>query len=274
MGSVLLPPRELEPSPRPAADPEALIEEARQRRWRRRLWLALLTVAVAGLAALVFGLAGRGSNGTRPRVQSSPAGLFVDRAAFAGHGELAFVSLGGLFVLDGATGDVTSVATRDRDVSDPQFSPNGEWLSYTLGNDNVGLARADGSDPRTVLAARFGSGGARWLPDSRLVVGNRILRIAASGEPKLVATAPSELAAWSPDGTRYAFVSRSVRDGRNGSFRGVERLQVAGSLTGTRTTWLSNPISFTRKRGFEGNAINRVVVLPHRQGILFWLDPF
>jgi hypothetical protein len=51
------------------------------------------------------------------------------------------------------------------------------------------------------------------------------------------------------------------------------RLQVANSLTGTRTTWHTEPISFTRKSGFRGNAIGGVVVLPHRQGILFWVDP-
>jgi hypothetical protein len=61
------------------------------------------------------------------------------------------------------------------------------------------------------------------------------------------------LVGWSTDGDRFAFVSRAIVRDRNGAFQGVERLQVADSLTGKRATWRGVPFSFTRKLGFQGN---------------------
>jgi hypothetical protein len=121
-----------------------------------------------------------------------------------------------------------------------------------------------------VLAPR---GDAAWLPDGELLLRTGIYRVAANGRLLRVAPAPAGLVAWSPDGDRFAFISRETIHLPNGAFQGVERLQVADTLTGKRTTWRGVPFSFTRKLGFQGNVTANVRVLPHRQGILFWVDP-
>ena len=256
-----------------APSPEALIEEARQRqrRRRRRIVAICLLGIVAGTAG--FSVARLKSDGASKTTHSSGSGPFVDRAAFAGHGKLAFVSLGALYVLDGKSQQLRRVTTRDSDVANPHFSPNGRWLTYTLGNDNVGVAGADGSAPRTILAASSGDQGGRWLPNSELLVGRRIYRISGGGKPMRVGSVPVSLAAWSPSGNRYVFVVRKLSYGKSGSFKGVEKLEVSRSLDGRRTTWVSDPISFNRSSGFDGDAINGVVVLPNREGVLYWLDP-
>ncbi len=247
-------------------EPEALIEEARARgRRRRRFTAAVVALAAAGVA-LAFGVARHGPAPAHAVAQSLPHGVFANATAFAGHGRLAFVSRGRLFVLDGASGRVTALTRTGQRASDPQFSPNGAWLIYTVGA-RVGLARADGRSARIA-----GAGEARFLPDGRLLLGDGVYRVGASRLTR-VAAAPKGSVAWSADGSRFAFLSRSIVRGRSGAFHGVELLQVAGSLTGTRTTWLSHPISFTRSTGFAGYAINGFVVLPHRQGLLYWVDP-
>ena len=247
-------------------EPEALIEEARARGRRRRRFTAAIVALAAGGVALAFGVARHGPAPAHAVAQPLPRGVFANTKAFAGHGRLAFVSRGRLYVLDGATGRVTAVTASGRTAGAPRFSPDGAWLTYTLGA-RVGLARADGRSARIV-----GTGDAGWLPDGRLLLGSGIYRVGAGGLTRLAA-APTGSVAWSADGSRFAFLSRSITHGRNGAFRGLERLQVARSLTGARTTWLSHPISFTRSAGFAGYAINGFVVLPHRQGLLYWVDP-
>jgi hypothetical protein len=271
MGSALLPPRitEVEHEREPVVDPEALIEEARQRQRRRRQRIAAAISIVLLAGALAVGIVRLNSPGKVTVSGETPKGVFVNRSAFAGHGLLAFVSRGRLFVLDGKMQKLTAVTATSVQASDPRFSPNGRWLAYTLGAGRFGLARADGSSARTVALG----GGGSWLPNGDLLSGTGIFRVTANGSLLRVASAPQGLVAWSPDGDRFAFVTRAIVRGRNGAFRGVERLQVADSLAGKRTTWRGVPFSFTRRLGFQGNVTANVRVLPHREGILFWVDP-
>ncbi|HZS25537.1 MAG TPA: hypothetical protein VFA30_11205 [Gaiellaceae bacterium] len=248
-----------------SADPEALIEEARRRQRRRRLRSAAVMVAFAALVlgfAIVRLLAGGGAR----IADATPTGMFVDRQGFAGHGLLAFVSRGRLFVLDGKTQRLTRVAAG---ASAPRFSPDGRWLVYTAGVARTGLARADGGLAHWLPRG----GGASWLPNGDLLMPNGVFRVAAGGRLVRVGPAPADLVAWSPDGDRYAFDSRAIVRGRNGAFHGVERLEVADTLTGARTTWRATRFSFTHDSGFRGAVLGGVWILPHRRGVLFSVDP-
>jgi len=255
--SVLAPPA----PPRPD-DPELLIREARERQRRRRIRiaigaaLAVLTGAAIGFGVSRGGVSGASTPGPRP---------VVDAQAFAGHGRLAFVSRGRLWVLDGQTGKLTRVAGPGAD--DPVFSPDGRRLLYGFGK-RFGLARADGTAPR------LHAGGATWLPDGRLLLsGRRIDRVAADGTLVPAGRAPAGLSAWAPDGGRFVFDTTRIVHDKGGAFHGVELLQVADSLTGPRTTWYRLPQRFTPRSGYRTPGIDWIVVLPKRRGILLWLDP-
>jgi len=264
--SVVAPPP-LRPAPK-REDPELLIEEARarQRQRRRRVLTAATAVLAAGAAAAGIVHAVGGSTATAAGL---PKGVFANRSAFAGHGVLAFVSRGRLFVLDGVTRRVRMVSPAGVQTSDPRFSPDGRWLAYTVGRERLGVARADGSAARVFPH----DGGAAWLPNGELAAADGIFRVASNGNLARVGAEPKGLAAWSPDGDRFAFVSRTIVHGRDGAFHGTETLSIAGSLDGRRTAWRSTPFTFTRSSGFSGNVIGGVQILPHREGVLFWTDP-
>jgi len=82
---------------------------------------------------------------------------------------------------------------------------------------------------------------------------------------------PRGLAAWSPDGGRYVFFSGSLGSTTKAS-TGTQRLEVASSLNGKRTTWYTGKVSFTQS-GAQGYFLLDAVVLPAREGILFQFDP-
>jgi len=259
--SVVAPPEP--PRARPQEDPELLIREARARQRRRRACALVVLGALAVAAAVAYGI-DRSTGGGTPTARS-PFGPVVDARAFGGHGRLAFVSRGRLWVLDGATGKLTRVAGPG--ATDPVFSPDGHGLLYRFGK-RFGLARADGTD------SQLHAGGATWLPDGRLLLSRkRIDRFAADGSLVPAGRAPAGLAAWAPDGSRWVFDTNRIVHDRGGAFHGVELLQVADSLTGARTTWYRLPQRFTPSSGYRSPAIAGVVVLPRHRGVLVWLDP-
>ena len=260
--SVLAPPEP--PAAGHPKTPELLIREARERQRRRRSRAALV-LGVLGAAA-ADGVRDRPRRrAAAPPPRSRRSTPVVDARAFAGHGRLAFVSRGRLWVLDGTAGKLVRVAGPG--AGDPVFSPDGRRLLYGFGK-RFGLARADGTGPR------LRPGGATWLPDGRLLLSrNRIERVADDGSLVPDGRAPAGLVAWAPDGSRWVFDKTRIVHDKGGAFHGVELLQVAGSLTGPRTTWYRLPQRFTPKTGWESPGIGWTVVLPRRRGILIWLDP-
>jgi len=138
-----------------AADPEALIEEARRRtrRRRRRVLLIAVVVIVAGVAAV---LSSGGAGGGSRVVAESGSTPFANVRAFSGQGQLAFVSRGVLWVMDGATGSLRRppVSAGFTPYS-PTFSHDGRWLAYVAernGSTELWLAHGDGGDARRVAA--------------------------------------------------------------------------------------------------------------------------
>ncbi|MGH2850145.1 MAG: TolB family protein, partial [Solirubrobacteraceae bacterium] len=242
------------------AEAEALFGEARRRARRRRLRRLAIALAIVAFGALVYGVGFASS--TRPARPPEP-GPFADRAAFAGHGRLAFVSQGRLWLLDGTR--LEAVSRAGQRTADPQFAPDGRWLSYTTASGEEWIARADGSGARPIARAPLHQ---TWLPDGRLVAGGSIWRISQRGVPVRVAREPSGLVAWARDGSPFVFFASS------GPLRNrVERLEVADSLAGPRTTWFQTRSTFTRASGIQGNELLDAAALPHREGILFQLDP-
>src|ERR1700689_4213214 len=109
--------------------PDALIEEARRRTRRRRV--QRVTVGVLALAAALVGYALAGGGGAPRVVQESTNTPFANLRAFAGRGELAFVSRGGMWALDGERGTLRRLPVpAGWTPYSPELSRDGRWLAY------------------------------------------------------------------------------------------------------------------------------------------------
>ena len=167
-----------------------------------------------------------GSGGAKPvhhppGVPRGPGGPVpsVNVAAFTRHGELAFVSRGALWVLDGATRTLRLVAPPDMRPASPVFSADGRWLAFAAITPNpkvpaalastVWLAHGDGSGVHPIGPGLGLVGG--WSPAADVLAvtaGNTIRLIWPSGRARTLARAPGlGSAAWSPDGRALAVVT-------------------------------------------------------------------
>src|SRR5712691_4932765 len=103
---------------------------------------AVVVVAVATVMAGCGSGAASSPSGSASTKRLTGRTALANAAAFAGHGELAFVSRGTLWVLDGATQTLRRVATPGVTPLDPAFSPDGHWLAF-LGSGASASAQSD-----------------------------------------------------------------------------------------------------------------------------------
>ncbi|MGA3360708.1 MAG: hypothetical protein ABSD82_01590 [Solirubrobacteraceae bacterium] len=159
-------PLTVEPPPVRALD-AGVIEDARARQLRHRRAGAAALVAAAAIALALAALTAPGHPkpaGTATAMTFAPAGPTVDARAFSHEGDLAFVSRGALWVLDGS-GRLRRVARHaGYGAPAPAFSADGRWLAYVTSayassTTRLWIARADGSDRHQVT----------WLHDPRMI---------------------------------------------------------------------------------------------------------
>ncbi len=260
-------------------EPEALIREARHRARLRRARVLGVVLGLVGVAVAAWLVPSRSGGVVVSENASRP---FANVSRFSGNGKLAFVSRGRLWVLDGDVGMLRPVSRAGDLAADPEFSPDGHWLSYRVTSSASGVAAlwvagADGSSPHRVdVAAGIADD---WLPNGDLVGGHAIWRLGRHGSARRVGAAPVDLLAWSPQGGRYVF----VRWARMATQRGVLDVSVARSLTGPRSIWLRTR-STSARSGSNGRPLFIIdaFVLPGRAGIVLrtqdyccdWADGF
>lgn len=242
---------------------------ARQRRRRRRTAAVVAAVILTGAGVwLAIARPGGAKPGYRPWEGPVPS---VDAAAFAGHGELAFVSRGTLWVLDSRTRTLRRVAAPGMAPVNPAFSPDGRWLAFlgTSTNRPAGtasfalwIASGDGRGAHQIRGLPT-AGLAGWSPDRDIlaVTTRATVRLVwPSGKVRtLVSAADLESAAWSPGGSAIAVATATTSGSTLASY------PLAG---GHSTVW----VKLSARGGVPGGAnyiIDPAGWWPHR-GIGFW----
>jgi Tol biopolymer transport system component len=148
----------------------------------------------------------------------------VGTAAFAGRGQLAFVSSGRVYVLDGSAAGRSArlhAVAAPGGATAPAWSPDGRWLAFLVvppspfpnlsyPRGTLWLAGADGSAARPVLA---NAGPFSWSPVTDVLAatvtnpanGRSWLCELRPGTPPHLVPGVTGRAVWSPDGRQLAF---------------------------------------------------------------------
>lgn len=114
--------------------------------WRVSCWVAGIATAAA---VVIAGCESRPAPSPSRSSPPSSAGLgahapAVNIAAFAGHGDLAFISRATVWVLDGMTGSLRRIVTPGMTPLGPAFSPDGRWLAFSARSANPSVQTTNG----------------------------------------------------------------------------------------------------------------------------------
>jgi Tol biopolymer transport system component len=224
--TVTAPPRPLRPNdPVGRDEPEALIEEARQRARRRRRIYSAIAVLVALSGITVFTVLERSAQSQTASPALSARSSVPPRAADS---KIAFIRGPGnrpppwAYYLMNADGSGQRNLTREWGLDGfPGWSPDGEKILFGSerdGNWEIYLMNADGSGLRRLTRHPATENSAAWSPDGRKIAFIRSRRHAlfdgdiyvmnadGSGQRRLTSEAARESGlAWSPDGQKIAF---------------------------------------------------------------------
>ena len=252
-------------------------------------------VLAAGLVLAVSagcGGCGSGRSGSAPSAGASPASPTVtvtttpasgEGRAPAGHGELAFVARGGLFLAGGPAGVLRRVSVPGL-PSAPAWSADHRWLAFLVTKPPptanpylqpapsvLWVVTAAGAEARRLTPPSWDITSFAWsprtgrlatavsLPTTKLGGAGAVVAVTPQGSRKILATGDVSGVAWSPSGGQIA-AGVSVYTGRPDWQSKLELLNPAGGPP--RTVTASN-----------GNVLELAGWWPDGSGLLFWTDP-
>jgi hypothetical protein len=232
-------------------------------------------VAVTSQRCPGTGLTGD-ADGGGPGRANTPA---VGNAAFAGHGRLAFVSSGQLYVLDGTAAREPArlyVVAAPAGAIEPAWSPDGRWLAFIVAppspypavstpGGTLWLADADGNGARPVLA---NAGPFAWSPAADVLAATvtnpatastQVCEVRPGTTPRLLPGVDGP-AIWSPDGRQLAFTNIQYRPQTGFAGSKLETVPAAGGT----------PVVRARS---AADALLVAGWWPDGRGLLAWADP-
>jgi Tol biopolymer transport system component len=244
----------------------------------------------AGLALAVSMVSGCGGGpgttavtGTRshPRPVTATVQAAGASHGLAGHGELAFIAHGHLYLAGGPAGTLRPVSLPGV-PSTPAWSTDHRWLAvqvakppprgnpFLWGPAALWVVRAAGTGARRLTPPSWDVSSFAWSPrTSLLAVGAGlapqdrsavVATVGLSGTRKILATSSDVSGvAWSPGGTRIA-AGVSVYTGRPGWQSRLELMSPAGGPPAVVTS-------------SKGNVLELAGWWPAGSGLLYWTDP-
>lgn len=180
----------------------------------------------AGVTALVSTVLSSepAAGSTRPSPLNLREGTNFAAQVSPDHKKIAIDTLGVLWVLPASGGEARRLTSDLFDVSQPNWSPDGQTLvfqSYRDGVFNLWTIRPDGGGLRKLTEGPYDHREPRWSPDGRSIAfssdvsGSYGIYVydVTSGTIAVVANSAEEEyePTWSPDGTRLAFVTANTR---------------------------------------------------------------
>lgn len=184
---------------------------------------------------------------------------------------ITFVYGGDLWIMPKAGGQAVQITHSPGEESFPKFSPDGKEIAYSAsynGNVDVYVMPANGGVPTRVTYASYPDRMIEWHPDGkRLLIGSRretgtprvnqfYLVDKKGGLPQKLSVPYGELASYSPDGNKLAYITKITENYPFKRYRGgLTSDVIIFDLTSNKAENITNNHANDGKPAWAGNKI-------------------